>query len=36
MPSFTSDVIKQTEQQNIIFSYATLMKELYEFDIYLP
>lgn len=36
MPSFTSDVIKQAEQQNIISSSATLMKELYEFDIYLP
>jgi hypothetical protein len=36
MPSFTSDVLKQAEQQNIISSYATLLKALYEFDIYLP
>jgi len=36
MPSFTTDIIKQAERQKLIPSYAALMQELYEFDIYLP
>jgi hypothetical protein len=37
MPSFTTDIIRQAERQNILLSsYVELMQELYHFDIYLP
>ena len=36
IPSFTTDIIKRAERQHLIPSYAELMQELYDFDIYLP